>query len=244
MEVHPRSEMKNSLHGKTAIVTGGSRGIGFAIAEALLKQGVAVAICGRNREHVVSAVQMLSPSGQIVGMATDVANPEEVARFFRFCDDSLGELDILVNNAGIGIFRPVSDLSVEDWKQTLDTNLSGAFYCCREAISRMRHRDEGAIVNMSSLAGRNPFAGGAAYNASKFGLNGFSEAMMLDHRYDHIRVMYIMPGSVDTNFSSRTERASWKIAPEDVADMVLAVLQMPARTTVSRVEIRPSLPPR
>jgi NADP-dependent 3-hydroxy acid dehydrogenase YdfG len=153
-------------------------------------------------------------------------------------------MDILVNNAGIGIFRSVSDLSIEDWKNTLETNLSGVFYCCREAVPRLRHRGGGAIVNISSLAGKNPFAGGGAYNASKFGLNGFSEALMLDHRYDRIRVTYVMPGSIDTDFSPRSQRASWKIAPEDVADVVLMTLKMPERTTVSRIEMRPSMPPR
>jgi len=171
--------MVNNFKGKTAIVTGGSRGIGLAIAEALLKEGAAVAICGRNRDHVDAAVSKLSDAGTVFGMTADVANAEAVTSFFTFADQSLGGLDILVNNAGVGIFRPVSDLSIEDWRHTLDTNLSGVFYCCREAIPRMRHRGEGTIINISSLAGRNPFAGGAAYNASKFGLNGFSEAMML-----------------------------------------------------------------
>jgi NAD(P)-dependent dehydrogenase (short-subunit alcohol dehydrogenase family) len=156
----------------------------------------------------------------------------------------MGGLDILVNNAGIGIFRPVGELTLEDWRATLDINLTGVFYCCREAIPRLRHSGGGAIVNVSSLAGKNPFAGGAAYNASKFGLNGFSEALMLDHRRDRIRVTYVMPGSVDTDFSPRSERASWKIAPEDVAEAVVLALRMPDRTTVSRIEMRPSIPPK
>ena len=138
----------------------------------------------------------------------------------------------------------MAELTFEDWKATLETNLSGVFYCCKEGIPRLRQRGGGSIINISSLAGKNPFAGGAAYNASKFGLNGFSEAMMLDHRKDKIRVTYVMPGSVDTDFSPRSERASWKIAPEDVADVVLSVLRMPERTTVSRVEMRPSIPPK
>jgi NAD(P)-dependent dehydrogenase (short-subunit alcohol dehydrogenase family) len=174
----------------------------------------------------------------------DVTDPASVSSFFSFVEQTYGGVDILVNNAGIGIFGPVADLTFEAWKATLDTNLSGVFYCSKEALPRLRQRGGGSIVNISSLAGKNPFTGGAAYNASKFGLNGFSEAMMLDHRHDKIRVTYIMPGSVDTDFSPRSARASWKIAPEDVADVVIAVLRMPERTTVSRVEMRPSLPPK
>jgi len=180
----------------------------------------------------------------VFGQALDVRDADAVTDFFRFVENSLGGLNILVNNAGLGIFAPVGDLTIEAWKEIIDTNLSGVFYCCRNAIPMLRHSGGGAIVNISSLAGRNPFAGGAAYNASKFGLNGFSEAMMLDHRRDGIRVTYVMPGSVDTDFSPRSDRASWKIAPEDVADIVLAVLRMPERTTVSRVEVRPSIPPK
>lgn len=232
------------LQDKTAIVTGGSRGIGRAIASGLLADGASVVICGRDEEQLSRAVQDLKPQGNVHGIAADVASPEDVSKLFQFADEQLGGLDILVNNAGVGIFRPVADLTVEQWKQTLETNLSGVFYCCREALPRMRHRGAGTIINISSLAGKNPFAGGAAYNASKFGLNGFSEALMLDHRNDRIRVTYVMPGSVDTDFSPRSERAAWKIAPEDVADVVMMALRMPARTTVSRIEMRPSIPPK
>lgn len=235
--------MGGSLGGKAAVVTGGTRGIGRAIAQSLLREGVSVVICGRTSEGVRKTVSELEKSGQITGVAADVSDPEQVLRLFEFADGSLKGMDILVNNAGIGIFRPVAELAIEEWKRTIDLNLSGVFYCCREALPRMKRRGAGYIVNVSSLAGRNPFAGGAAYNASKFGLNGFSEALMLDHRRDRIRVTYVMPGSVDTDFSPRSEKANWKIAPEDVADTVIAVLKMPERTTVSRVEIRPSLPP-
>ncbi len=143
-------------------------------------------------------------------------------------DESLGPLDILINNAGIGIFKPTADLTLEDWHRVIDTNLTGAFYCSHEALPRLRQRGGGYIINMSSLAGKNPFAGAAAYNASKFGLNGFSEAMMLDHRYDDIRVSYIMPGSVDTQFGSHADRREWKIAPEDISAVVLMLPEMPA----------------
>ncbi len=232
------------LNGKVAVVTGGTRGIGRAIAESLLREGTTVAICGRSQQSVDEAVGAMSAVGRVVGFTADVSDSEAVTEFFRKVDDAVGPVDILVNNAGIGIFRPVGELKTDEWRQVIGLNLDGVYYCCREALPRMRSRGGGSIINISSLAGRNPFAGGAAYNASKFGLNGFSEALMLDHRNEGIRVTYIMPGSVDTDFSPRTGRASWKIAPEDVADVVMSLLRMPARTTVSRVEIRPSIPPK
>ncbi len=158
--------------------------------------------------------------------------------FFQSVEAKFSGLDILVNNAGVGIFGKVAELAFEDWRATLDTNLSGVFYCCQFGIPLMQKRGGGSIFNISSLAGRNPFAGGSAYNASKFGLNGFSEALMLDHRYDGIRVTSVMPGSVDTEFQAGAKSAPWKIAPQDIADVVLAVLSMPERTTVSRIEMR------
>jgi 3-oxoacyl-[acyl-carrier protein] reductase len=235
--------MDRFLEGKSALVTGGTRGIGRATAQALLSSGAVVAICGRGRDGVERAVAELSASGKVVGRPADVSNPEDVAALFRYIDDQLGGLDILVNNAGVGIFASVTELTIEQWRRTIGTNLDGVFYCSREALPRFGRRGGGFVINISSLAGKNPFAGGAAYNASKFGLNGFSEAMMLDHRYDNVRVSYIMPGSVATEFGS-VSGANWKIAPEDVAEIVLAVLRMPARTLISRVEVRPSQPKR
>ena len=234
------------LTSKVAVVTGATKGIGKAVAETLAREGASVALCGRSQGEVdaVSKELTASTGSQVSGIAADVRQPDTVATFFKFVDDTFGGLDILVNNAGIGIFAPVAELDFEDWKATLDTNLSGVFYCCKEGIPRLIKRGGGSIVNISSLAGKNPFPGGAAYNASKFGLNGFSEAMMLDHRRDKIRVTYVMPGSVDTDFSSRSERANWKMDPQDVADVVLSVIRMPERTTISRVEMRPSIPPK
>lgn len=230
------------LLGKTAIVTGGTRGIGRAIAEALLDARAAVVICGRHAATLERAVEELAQDGRrVAGCVADVSRWEDVERLFAFTDERFGGVDILVNNAGVGVFAPVAELSLEDWRRVIETNLTGAFYCSRAAIPRMRARGGGFIVNISSLAGKNPFAGGAAYNASKFGLNGFSEAMMLDYRHDDIRVSTIMPGSVATEFSSG-DGADWKIAPEDIAEIVLAVLRMPARTLISRVEVRPSRP--
>ncbi|MBS1830310.1 MAG: SDR family oxidoreductase [Acidobacteria bacterium] len=236
------------LAGQKAMVTGGSRGIGRAIAHTLLNCGVDVAICGRNEDTLRKAVEDLSQQvrgeakAKIVGMACDVTDLEQVRKFFTYADDTLGSLNILVNNAGVGVFRSVADLSPEDWQMTMDTNLTSVFHFCHLALERFRKGRGGFVVNISSLAGRNAFAGGAAYNASKFGLNGFTEALMLDHRNDNVRVCTVMPGSVSTGFSGTHGVADWKIQPEDVAEVVRAVLEMPERTMVSRVEIRPSKP--
>lgn len=236
--------MTNTLGGKKAVVTGGTRGIGRAISERLLREGAEVAICGRSSAGVEQSVAEMSHEigGTVVGTTADVADLNQVRAFFTFVDRQLGGLDILVNNAGIGVFASVSQLSSDDWRRTLDTNLTAVYYCCSEALPRFRNRGGGFVINISSLAGKNAFAGGAAYNASKFGLNGFSEAMMLDHRYDNVRVCTVMPGSVATEFSSRSQNDDWKIAAEDIAEIVACVLRMPARTLISRVEVRPSKP--
>lgn len=235
-----------SLQGKTAIVTGGTRGIGRAIAERLLREGASVAICGRTREAVDRAVAAMQPLGKICGHPADVRRIDEVRKFFQFVDTQFPSLDILVNNAGEGVFRKVGDMTPEDWHRNIDLNLNAVFYCTREALPRLVRADGGFIVNISSLAGKNAFSGGAGYNAAKAGLNLFTEALMLDHRHDNIRVSSIMPGSVDTEFSGdpakRQGDTSWMIAPEDVAETVATVLRMPARTMISRVEMRPSRP--
>jgi len=234
-----------SLSGKIAIVTGGTRGIGRAIAEYLLREGVHVAICGRKQESVDTAVDEMCGLGKVVGYATDISRVEEVRKFFRKVDE-LGGLDILINNAGQGAFRKVGEMSPEEWHDNIDLNLNGVFYCSHEALARFTKRGAGFIVNISSLAGKNAFSGGAGYNASKAGLNAFTEALMLDHRNDNVRVCSIMPGSVDTQFGSgsrsRPADQSWMIAPVDIAETVGLVLRMPARTMISRVEMRPSVP--
>jgi 3-oxoacyl-[acyl-carrier protein] reductase len=233
---------------KICLVTGATRGIGRAIAKMMLQEGAQVAICGRDQNAVDQAVSELrdETGGKVAGKAADVSKHEDVAGMFQFVDTHFGGLDVLVNNAGLGFFRSVSDLSVEEWQLTLDTNLSGVFYCCREAFPRFQKRGGGYIVTISSPAGKNPFAGGSAYNASKFGLNGFTEAMMLDKRNDNVRVSYIMPGSVATDFAGHgTESGSdWKIQSEDIAEIVRTLLHMPERTLISRVEVRPSRPKR
>src|SRR5882757_2605108 len=195
--------MDTFLAGKNAVVTGGARGIGLAIAEALAIAGAGVAICARSQESIENAVRQLTTKSKskVVAKVADVRDSTEVTRFFEYVDRELGQIDIVVNNAGVGVFKKTAELTVEEWKKTLDTNLSGVFYCCKEALQRIRGRG-GYIINISSLAGKNAFAGGAAYNASKFGLNGLSEAMMLDHRNENVKVSYILPGSVATEFSS------------------------------------------
>jgi len=201
-------------------------------------------ICGRGGSGVDTAVRQLTngAKGKVAGKVADVRRNTDVVQLFEFADHEMGGVDILVNNAGLGIFRRTVDLEVSEWQETLETNLSGVFYASKQALPRMQKRGGGYVINIGSLAGKNPFSGGAAYNASKFGLRGFSEAMMLDHRYDNVRVTHIMPGSVDTEFSPGSVRADWKIAPEDIGQIVLMLLRMPDRTLVSQVEVRPSKP--
>lgn len=233
--------MNGFLEGKRALVTGGSKGIGLAIAQLLSANGATVAICSRGQASLEKA---LADSNSFTGTVADVSSSSAVADLFQFIDRKLGGLDILINNAGVGVFRAAGELTVAEWDRVIGTNLSGSFYCSREAISRFSESKGGHIINISSLAGKNPFAGGSAYNASKFGLNGFSEAAMLDHRYDKVRVSYIMPGSVSTEFSGHKPSGDeeWKPKPEDIAEIVLSILRMPERTLISRVEVRPSRP--
>ncbi len=241
-----------SLDGKVAVVTGGSRGIGFAVAAALVHDGASVVITGRDRAHLDAAVARLGESARdrVHAMTADVSDPAQAAAGVAAATERFGGIDILINNAGIGTFASVADMDVRAWRETIGTNLDGVFYCCHAAIPRMRERGGGWIVNISSLAGKNAFVSGAAYCASKAGLNAFSESLMQEVRYDNIRVSYIMPGSVATDFGGRSAQAAginrpgedWKIAAEDVAGVVLDLMHTPARTLPSRIEMRPSRP--
>jgi 3-oxoacyl-[acyl-carrier protein] reductase len=245
-----------------AIVTGGSKGIGLAIARAFLDRGMQVTISARKDADLEQAIRVLkggdpstSPgAGNLHTVGADVRDPADAQ---RVVDDTLrrfGGVDVLVNNAGIGKFASVADMSLEDWRQIIDTNLSGVFHCTRAAIPAMKARGAGFIVNISSLAGKNPFAGGAAYCASKAGLNAFTEALMQELRHDNIRVSYVLPGSVSTGFGDRgspgeadpstTLGASWKLAPEDVARVVVDLIAHEQRSLPSCVELRPSRPPK
>ncbi len=234
------------IEGKSALVTGGSRGIGLAITQALLDRGARVLTCATTQTGIDQAVNSLSRKygERIAGTVCDVRDYERVRFMVREAERRFGGLDILVNNAGIGTFGNVEKMSPADWRATIETNLSGVFYCCREAIPLLKRRG-GYIINIGSLAGKNAFAGGAAYNSSKFGLVGFTEALMQEVRYDHIRVSCVMPGSVNTDFgqSAHQEPAmTWKLLPEDVANVVVDLLEMDPRALPSRVELRPSEP--
>ena len=231
-----------ALDGRVALITGGSKGIGFAIAEALISHGARVTITGRDAAALEGAQSRLGP--QALTASADARVAEEVDRAVQATVDGHGGLDVLVNNAGIGVFKNAADMSTAEWQSTIDTNLTGVFYYCRAAIPHLRRRGGGWIVNISSLAGKNPFIGGAAYCASKAGLNAFSEALMQEVRYDNIRVTSVMPGSVATGFSGRGAhgKADWKIQPEDIGQVVLDLLAMPPRSLPSSVELRPSKP--
>jgi 3-oxoacyl-[acyl-carrier protein] reductase len=234
-----------TISGKVAAVTGGTRGIGRAIAERLLREGAAVAICGRTAGSVERAVADMKPLGRVFGYPADITQVDQVNGFFRAIDGEFSGLDILVNNAGEGAFRKVAEMTPEQWHRNIDLNLNGAFYCSRAALARFAKRGGGFIVNISSLAGKNAFSGGAAYNASKAGLNLFGESLMLDHRNDNVRVCSIMPGSVDTEFGGDSVRrgdTSWMMTTEDIAEAVALVLRMPSRTMISCIEMRPSKP--
>lgn len=237
----------SDLNGKIAIVTGGTKGIGYAIAERLVRNGISVYICARDRDEIEKAVTDLSQFGNAAGKVCDVRDEEQVNRVIDSCGSRFGGLDILVNNAGIGYMgKTVEEISPDEFRQTLETNLFGVFYACHHAIPLMRHRGGGYIINISSLAGQNAHPGMAAYNASKFGLNGFSEALMQEVRHDGIKVSYICPGSVNTYFGDDTPSPdkAWQLQPADIADAVVGLLSMEDRALPSKIEIRPSQPPK
>jgi 3-oxoacyl-[acyl-carrier protein] reductase len=235
-----------NLKNKTAIVTGGTKGIGRAIAEALLREGIAVCIAARVRSEIDDTCKELDALGQITGFKADVRDYEQVKALIDYTVKELGSLDILVNNAGIGLSETVAATSPEDFRAVLETNLFGVFYCCHETIPAMKKREGGYIINISSLAGANPHPRMAAYNASKFGLNGFSEALMQEVRHDNIKVSYIMPGSVNTEFGgdSPSDEKAWQLTPQDIAEVVVDLLRHNNRALPSRIEIRPSKPPK
>jgi 3-oxoacyl-[acyl-carrier protein] reductase len=244
----PSSPSRMDLRGRVAVVTGGSRGIGLAIAEALAGGGCRVVITGRDQPQLEAATRDLLKSaaepGSVHAVRADVRNARDASGAIDTAVRRFGGLDVLVNNAGVGLFVDVAAMAVSDWDQVIETNLSGVFYCCHAALPHLRSRGGGWIINISSLAGKNSFPGGAAYCASKAGLNAFSEALMQEVRYDNIRVSYIMPGSVSTGFAGRgaSGDADWKIAPEDIAELVVELVTYPVRSLPSRIELRPSRP--
>ena len=231
-----------TLIGKTAIVTGGSRGIGLAIARALVTSDVNVMITGTKEKPLEDAIRELGALA--MAQRADVRDYSDVERAFNAAAAHFGGVDILVNNAGVGVFTPVASMSIDQWHQVIETNVTGAFYCSRAVLPHLRKRGGGWIVNISSLSGTNPFANGAAYCASKAALNAFSESLMQEVRHDGIRVTTVAPGSVNTSFADHDSGAEWKLSPDDVAHAVVDLLDHPPRSLPSRVEIRPARPPK
>ena len=233
------------LAGRACVVTGSTRGIGLDIARSLARAGVDIAVSSRSAEDVrrVAAQIEALGEGRAVGIACDVCDPEACRRLIDSAAERFGRLDVLVNNAGWGHFAPIQELSIEDWRLQIDTNLGGVFYCSKAAVPHLAATGDGWIINIGSLAGRHAFGGGTGYNASKFGLLGMTEAMMLDLRHRNIRVSLVMPGSVNTGFRGQVgDAGDWKLQGEDVARAVTDLLAYPGRALPSRIELRPSRP--
>lgn len=231
-----------NLTGKVAIVTGSTKGIGLAIVERMINEGMSVVVNSRTADDVQAVTDGLG--NKAIGIACDVADPEACARLVEETVERFGQLDILVNNAGLGVFKPISEMSIEEWQLQINVNLGAVFYLSKAALPYLSASGDGFIINIGSLASRNTFASGTGYNASKFGLLGMSEAMMLDVRHDDVRVSIVMPGSVNTHFNNHEMSAerSWKLEADDCALAVMQLLEFPKEAHVSRVEMRPSQP--
>jgi 3-oxoacyl-[acyl-carrier protein] reductase len=234
----------NTLNNKVAYITGGSKGIGLGIAKSLLDQGMRVAITSRDLDAAKEAASSLSTdSSKILALQSDVSTMDGEKAAVKEVLNHFGQLDVLVANAGVGHFAPIDTMTEEDWNSTIDTNLTGVFNSVKASIDALK-ASKGYIITIASLAGTNFFENGAAYNASKFGLVGFSQAIMLDLRKYGIKVTTIMPGSVATQFNNHTpdDKDAWKIQPEDVGQLVSDLLNMSPRTLPSKIEVRPSMP--
>jgi NAD(P)-dependent dehydrogenase (short-subunit alcohol dehydrogenase family) len=231
---------------RVCLVTGATRGIGFAIAQMLLARGHRVAITGTSDAGARNAEQQLAAgrADRVTGIACDVRDPAAVEQAVQHVVATFGRLDVLVNNAGVGVGGTIAEMTHDEWNRIIGTNLTGVFHCCKAAIPHLRTRGGGWIINVSSLASKNPFPGAGAYCASKTGLNALSEVLMQELRYDNIRVSYVLPGSVATGFSGRTvdQGSDWRLHPEDVARAIVELIEFPARSLPSRLEIRPSRP--
>ncbi|MEM6696882.1 MAG: SDR family oxidoreductase [Bacteroidota bacterium] len=235
-----------NIQGKTALVTGGTKGIGYGIGEAMLQEGMNVAITSRSQKAADEAASELAKigTGKVIGIQADVRNYESQQAAVQKVTNEFGSLDVVIANAGVGHFAPIGEITVEQWNDTIDITLTGVFHSVKSSLEALK-QSQGYIITIASLAGTNFFARGAAYNASKFGLVGFTQAMMLDVRQMGIKVSTIMPGSVSTYFNGHTpnEADAWKIQPEDIGQMTIDLLKMHPRTLPSKVEVRPSMPP-
>lgn len=233
-----------NLTGKVAIVTGSTKGIGLAVAERMINEGASVVVSSRTESDVSSVADRLGENA--VGVVCNVANPRECQKLIDDTVQRFGRLDVLVNNAGLGIFKPITEMTVEEWQLQVDVNLGGVFYCSKAALPHLSASGDGYIINIGSLASRNTFAAGTGYNASKFGLLGMTEAMMLDVRYQDVRVSIVMPGSVNTPFNDheQTPQRGWKLEADDCALAVMQLLDYPPEAHVSRIEMRPAQPNR
>lgn len=233
-----------NLTGKVAIVTGSTKGIGLAVAERMINEGASVVVSARTEADVEAVAQRLGDDA--IGVPCDVADPDACEHLVDRTVERFGRVDVLVNNAGFGTFKSIADMTVDEWRRQIDVNLGGVFYLSKAALPHLSASGDGFIVNIGSLAGRNFFAGGTGYNASKAGLLGLTEAMMLDVRHDDVRVSVVMPGSVNTDFrgKSRSPERSWPLEADDCALAVMHLLEQPKGAHVSRVEMRPAQPPK
>jgi len=231
----------NNIQEKVALITGGTKGIGYGIAQALLAQGVRVAITGRSQESVTQAANDLGNSDKVLAIASDVTQLASQEKAVAQVLEKWGQLDILIANAGIGHFETIDKLTSQQWNDTINTNLTGVFYSVKASLDAIK-ASKGYIITISSLAGANFFSRGTAYNASKFGLTGFTQALMLDVRNDDVKVSTIMPGSVSSHFGGRSpeDGKDWRIQPEDIGQITVDLLKMHPRTLPSKVEVRPS----
>ena len=238
----------NNIRSKVALITGGTKGIGYGVAESLMSAGVNVAITGRSKESALEAAKKLNSysndSVHAIGIQADVRNYESQQAAINKVISEFGKLDIVIANAGLGHFNTIEDLSIEQWQETIDTNLTGVFYTLKASVDELI-KNKGYYITISSLAGTNFFSGGAAYNASKFGVTGFTQAVMLDLRKHGVKGSTIMPGSVSTHFNGNepSDSGAWKIQIEDIGKLVIDLLTMHPRTLPSKIEVRPTMPP-